>query len=394
MEETKIYKFSELCSKIGSGATPKGGKESYLGGDIALIRSQNVLDFNFSVDGLAYINNEQAQKLNNVSIEENDVLLNITGDSVARACMAPSWILPARVNQHVAIVRGNADLVLNDYLLYFLQYKKSYLLSISQGGATRNALTKRMIEDIELLLPNLSHQRKVVSILRSLDDKIELNRRINDNLEQQAQAWLNELLNKYADSTTVLIHEIAEINPKRNLSKGTSAKCIEMANLPTIGSFPNGWIEKEYNGGMKFRNGDTLIARITPCLENGKTAFINFLDKDEIAYGSTEYIVISTKSNYSSSFFYFLARNHDFVDYAVKNMNGSSGRQRVSGDTIGKYRIPVIPREKLESFMSHAEITLKTIKDNSLQNMRLSMIRDALLPKLMSGELKVNDLNS
>ena len=394
MEETKIYKFSELCSKIGSGATPKGGKESYLGGDIALIRSQNVLDFNFSVDGLAYINNEQAQKLNNVSIEENDVLLNITGDSVARACMAPSWILPARVNQHVAIVRGNADLVLNDYLLYFLQYKKSYLLSISQGGATRNALTKRMIEDIELLLPNLSHQRKVVSILHSLDDKIELNRRINDNLEQQAQAWLNELLNKYADSTTVLIHEIAEINPKRNLSKGTSAKCIEMANLPTIGSFPNGWIEKEYNGGMKFRNGDTLIARITPCLENGKTAFINFLDKDEIAYGSTEYIVISTKSNYSSSFFYFLARNHDFVDYAVKNMNGSSGRQRVSGDTIGKYRIPVIPREKLESFMSHAEITLKTIKDNSLQNMRLSMIRDALLPKLMSGELKVNDLNS
>lgn len=70
MEETKIYKFSELCSKIGSGATPKGGKESYLGGDIALIRSQNVLDFNFSVDGIAYINNEQAQKLNNVSIEE------------------------------------------------------------------------------------------------------------------------------------------------------------------------------------------------------------------------------------------------------------------------------------------------------------------------------------
>ena len=152
------------------------------------------------------------------------------------------------------------------------------------------------------------------------------NKPINDNLEQQAQAWLNELLDRYANSTTVLIHEIAEINPKRNLSKGTSAKCIEMANLPTTGSFPNGWIEKEYNGGMKFCNGDTLIARITPCLENGKTAFINFLDKNEIAYGSTEYIVISAKSNYSSSFFYFLARNHDFVDYAVKNMNGSRDR--------------------------------------------------------------------
>ncbi|EDV04856.1 hypothetical protein BACINT_03997 [Bacteroides intestinalis DSM 17393] len=102
------------------------------------------------------------------------------------------------------------------------------------------------------------------------------NKPINDNLEQQAQAWLNELLDRYANSTTVLIHEIAEINPKRNLSKGTSAKCIEMANLPTTGSFPNGWIEKEYNGGMKFCNGDTLIARITPCLENGKDCFHQF----------------------------------------------------------------------------------------------------------------------
>ena len=389
----KIYKLAQICSKIGSGATPKGGKESYLGGNTSLIRSQNVIDFGFLYNGLALINDEQAHGLDNVTVMTGDVLLNITGDSVARCCKVPSNILPARVNQHVAIIRGDNNIVISDYILYYLQYKKPYLLSLSQGGATRNALTKKMIEDIKIPLPSISEQRHIIDLLSSIDNKIELNRRINDNLEQQTQAWLNELLDRYADSTTVLIHEIAEINPKRNLSKGTSAKCIEMANLPTIGSFPNGWIEKEYNGGMKFRNGDTLIARITPCLENGKTAFINFLDKDEIAYGSTEYIVISAKNNYSSSFFYFLARNHDFVDYAVKNMNGSSGRQRVSGDTIGKYRIPVIPREELESFMSHAEITLKTIKDNSLQNMRLSMIRDALLPKLMSGELKVNDLN-
>ena len=285
---------------------------------------------------------------------------------------------------------------INSKFLYywFLSPIAKNAINAKAIGSTQKALTIDALSKFEIDIPNIDTQNRIVSILSSLDSKIELNRRINDNLEQQAQAWLNELLDRYANSTTVLIHEIAEINPKRNLSKGTSAKCIEMANLPTTGSFPNGWIEKEYNGGMKFCNGDTLIARITPCLENGKTAFINFLDKNEIAYGSTEYIVISAKSNYSSSFFYFLARNHDFVDYAVKNMNGSSGRQRVSGDTISKYRIPVIPREKLESFTNHAEIALKTIKNNSLQNMRLSMTRDALLPKLMSGELKVNDLNS
>ena len=297
--------------------------------------------------------------------------------------------------QRIVCLRGKEDALDNTYLKYFLMSNiGQYRLKARETGTTVTGIKQSELKEVLIDYPNYELQQKIASILSSLDSKIELNRRINDNLEQQAQAWLNELLDRYANSTTVLIHEIAEINPKRNLSKGTSAKCIEMANLPTTGSFPNGWIEKEYNGGMKFCNGDTLIARITPCLENGKTAFINFLDKNEIAYGSTEYIVISAKSNYSSSFFYFLARNHDFVDYAVKNMNGSSGRQRVSGDTISKYRIPVIPREKLESFTNHAEIALKTIKNNSLQNMRLSMTRDALLPKLMSGELKVNDLNS
>ena len=297
--------------------------------------------------------------------------------------------------QRIVCLRGKEDALDNTYLKYFLMSNiGQYRLKARETGTTVTGIKQSELKEVLIDYPNYELQQKIASILSSLDSKIELNRRINDNLEQQAQAWLNELLDRYANSTTVLIHEIAEINPKRNLSKGTSAKCIEMANLPTTGSFPNGWIEKEYNGGMKFCNGDTLIARITPCLENGKTAFINFLDKNEIAYGSTEYIVISAKSNYSSSFFYFLARNHDFVDYAVKNMNGSRGRQRVSGDTISKYRIPVIPREKLESFTNHAEIALKTIKNNSLQNMRLSMTRDALLPKLMSGELKVNDLNS
>ena len=182
MEETKTYIFRNICSKIGSGATPTGGKEAYKGGDTALVRSQNVLDFSLTADGLAYINDEQAKKLDNVTVEKNDVLLNITGDSVARVCLAPGWIIPARVNQHVAIIRGKQDTVLNQYLMYYLQYKKPQLLSLSQGGATRNALTKKMIEEIEITLPTLPCQKQIVSILSALDSKIELNRRINDNL--------------------------------------------------------------------------------------------------------------------------------------------------------------------------------------------------------------------
>ena len=187
MEEWKKYKLGEITSKIGSGATPKGGRDSYLGGNIALIRSQNVLDFSFSKLGLAYINEVQAEKLSNVEVYEKDVLLNITGDSVARVCIVPNNVLPARVNQHVAIIRGN-DKVDYRYLLYYLQYIKPQLLSLSQGGATRNALTKKMIEELEVKMPSKGIQKEIVSILYALDSKIELNRRINDNLEQQTQA--------------------------------------------------------------------------------------------------------------------------------------------------------------------------------------------------------------
>ena len=112
MSEWKEYKLSDVCLKIGSGATPRGGQESYLSyGEYTLIRSQNVLDFDFTMKGLAYINEAQASKLNNVEIKERDILLNITGDSVARVCQVPSYILPARVNQHVAIIRPNRDII-------------------------------------------------------------------------------------------------------------------------------------------------------------------------------------------------------------------------------------------------------------------------------------------
>jgi len=117
----QIYKLRDLCTKIGSGATPRGGKESYLDeGPIALIRSQNVLDFFFSYDGLAFIDEDQANQLSNVELQKRDVLLNITGDSVARVCQVPSALLPARVNQHVSIVRPDSSKLIPEYLKYFL----------------------------------------------------------------------------------------------------------------------------------------------------------------------------------------------------------------------------------------------------------------------------------
>ena len=177
-----IVKFVEVCEKIGSGATPCGGKEAYSDEGISLVRSQNVLDFSFSSDGLVHINDEQAKKLKNVELHPDDVLLNITGDSVARACIMDSSFLPARVNQHVAIVRGKKELVLNSYILYYLQWKKDYLLQLASAGATRNALTKGMIEQLDINLPSLTEQKRIVAVLDSIQQKISVNKKINDNL--------------------------------------------------------------------------------------------------------------------------------------------------------------------------------------------------------------------
>ena len=190
-----------------------------------------------------------------------------------------------------------------------------------------------------------------------------------------------------------MLCDIAELNPKRQLAKGVVARCIDMAQLSTSGTFPSSWEMKPYNGGMRFTNGDTIIARITPCLENGKTAFIDFLDVSEVAFGSTEYIVLASKGSYPAEFFYCLARYPAFVDYAVKNMNGSSGRQRVSADTLGKYLLPRISEEEMVMFRNTVTAMFKVMWNNSMENMRLSALRDTLLPRLMSGELDVSELN-
>lgn len=193
--EWREYRLSDVCSKIGSGATPSGGKEAYLAqAEFALIRSQNILDFSFSYSGLAFINQTQASKLNNVSVEQGDVLLNITGDSVARVCQVPIDILPARVNQHVAIIRSKKDKLHNVFLKYYLLIPsfKNFMLGLSSVGATRNALTKSMIEEFRINIPPLKIQHRIAAILSSLDDKIELNRETNQTLEAIAQALFKE----------------------------------------------------------------------------------------------------------------------------------------------------------------------------------------------------------
>lgn len=146
----------EICTKIGSGATPKGGKTAYIDEGISLIRSTNVFDFRFEYSDLAHINQTQADALSNVTVEPNDVLFNITGVSVARCCMVPDDVLPARVNQHVMIVRPAKGIAMSYYIMFTLcsASNKAKLLGIGQSGSTREAINKQELESFEIPIPD------------------------------------------------------------------------------------------------------------------------------------------------------------------------------------------------------------------------------------------------
>ncbi len=169
----QIKALGEVCTKIGSGATPRGGNESYKNQGIALIRSLNVHDLEFRLKDLAFLDDDQAAALDNVSVNAGDVLLNITGASVARCCIAPAELLPARVNQHVSILRPKPEQLNTDFLAYLLVAKemKDRLLGIGEeGGSTRQALTKAQLQDFKIPLPPITEQREIVTTLDAAFD--------------------------------------------------------------------------------------------------------------------------------------------------------------------------------------------------------------------------------
>ena len=170
--EWKTALLREVTSKIGSGATPRGGKESYQAEGITLIRSMNVHDGRFEYKDLAHITDEQAAQLNNVSVEEGDVFINITGASVARSCIVPKDTLPARVNQHVAIIRCVRNLLNPTFAnnMFLNDRFKEQLLDIGEsGGATRQAITKQQLEGLTVILPPMNQQEEFAAFVAQID---------------------------------------------------------------------------------------------------------------------------------------------------------------------------------------------------------------------------------
>ena len=409
-------RLGEICQKIGSGATPTGGKNSYADSGISLIRSQNVLDFAFSYNGLAHINEEQADKLRNVNVLPDDVLLNITGDSVARACMVDEAALPARVNQHVAIVRVDKTLADPYYVMLWLVWQKNRLLSLASNGATRHALTKEMIQELDLSLPSLNAQTRVSRLLHSLDRKIALNRKKIATLEKMAKEiydyWFvqydfpdaNGRPYKSSGGEMVYSPEL-----KREIPKGWRVGCLgdvvdinkrshnvrtfpEHINYIDISSTQCGFVgtptvySRDEVPGRARRiavDGDIVWSCVRPNLK----AFALILSpKDEDVF-STGFAVLSPRE-IPNSYLYCVTSADSFVSYLVAKTGNSAYPAVLPGD-FKLYQLSLPPSDILEAFHDSAGPLFRRRQRCFDEISKLTALRDFLLPLLMNGQVKV-----
>jgi type I restriction enzyme, S subunit len=285
------------------------------------------------------------------------------------------------------------------------------------------------LRQFPIFLPPLDQQKAIAHILGTLDDKIELNRRMNETLEAMARAvfksWFVDFdpvrakakgrdpglpkhiadlfPDRFEDSElgqipggwdVVPLPEVIEVNPSRSLKQDQIALYLDMANMPTRGHSPDLIVERPFGSGMRFINGDTLVARITPCLENGKTAFVDFLEENQVGWGSTEYIVLRPKSPLPEEFAYCLARSTEFREFAIQSMTGTSGRQRVPPEALSHFRLIRAPIRIAEIFGGIVKPLFTRAHAAAKESRSLAAVRDTLLPKLISGELRARLLDN
>ncbi len=425
-------KLGSLCLKVGSGATPRGGSKVYLDkGEIALIRSQNVYNDGFNREGLVYITAEHAEQLSNVTVEPEDVLLNITGDSVARCCQVDPRVLPARVNQHVSIIRPKPDELIPRFLRYFLvsPTMQAQMLSWAHAGATRKALTKGMIESFKVPKPDLTIQQRIAHILGTLDDKIELNRRMNRTLEKMATAifksWFidfDPVRAKVEGQDTGLPKEIADLFP-------------DSFEDSEIGPIPKGWDLKPIGEAVRCVGGATPSTKNPEFWEGGKHPFVTPKDmsslQSPVILDSERHITdagvdkISSKQLPVGTVILSSRAPIGYLGVATVPVSVNQGviamicdgdlpnlyvlhwtaanmdliKSRAGGTTFAEISkrnfrpIPVLVPVKpvLDAFMTNVAPLHERITLNVRQNYRLARLRDTLLPKLLNGELEVPD---
>lgn len=344
---------------------------------------------------------ESARKLPQRTLQPGDIVLEGSGGTSDRPTGRTVFIseqlldrfdVPVIPASFCRLVRIDPALADPHYVYWWLQ--GMYADGRTWGYQNRstgiaNFQFQHFLDTEMVRLPSLDEQRAIAATLGALDDKIESNRRTISLIDELVRTRFEANFDLTQVSDGVSIAELVTVNRRLKLPRGTVSTYIGMSSLPEFSPSVLDWEKREFGSGQKFMNGDVLMARITPCLENGKTAVVDMLEEGEVGWGSTEYVVLSPKESISTPWIYALVRHPDLREWAVRRMSGTSGRQRFQADGFATYRISEPTSTQLDGFNNFALPLFKRIAQLRDEMKKLTRVRDALLPEVLSGRIRV-----
>jgi type I restriction enzyme, S subunit len=425
-EATFQQLLDEGMLEIGDGYRAQNNE---LGGTGPIfLRAGHVTDSHIDFAGVEHFHEHLADRVRPKMSKVGDTIITTKGNSTGRTSFVTDRLPPFVYSPHLSYWRSRDPKKLCGGFLRYWSQGVEFMEQLSGMKASTDMAPYLSLTDqrrLSITLPPLAEQKAIAAVLGALDDKIELNRRMNATLEAMAralfQSWFVDfdpvrakldgrppaaldpetagLFPEHLEDsplghiprgwTAQRLPDAVEVNPRRTLKSGTIAPYVDMKNLPTQGHSAEEVIDREFSSGTKFQNGDSLLARITPCLENGKTGYVDFLEDGQVGWGSTEYIVLAPKPPLPPQFGYLLARSDALRTHAIQNMTGTSGRQRVPSECFNTFWLAVPPPDIARRFDELTAPLMAKIKAIATESRTLATLRDTLLPKLLSGELSV-----
>ena len=397
--------LQELCLNITDGK--HGDCENEENSGYYFISCKDIFDGQINYKNARQITKADFEETHKrTMLEVDDILLTNSG-TIGRMAFVTDREATTKTTfqKSVAIIKPDKQKVLPRYLYYQLQNCVPQFINSSNGSAQKNLLLSTMRTFQIEIEENREKQEKIANTLSAYDDLIENNQKQIRLLEEAAQRlykeWFVDLRFPGHENTKIVdgvpegwnwckLEDAIQFDPKVTLTKERMKQFVPMSALSTSSMVldESQFTETTSNSGSKFQNGDTLLARITPCLENGKTAYVSGLKSNEGAVGSTEYIVMRAKT-INSYMVYLLARTDEFRQSAINSMSGSDGRQRVKSDKLKMLDYLQPTSELVKEFGKIAGPTFEKIYKLSKQMQQARQARDLLLPKLMSGEVEV-----
>ena len=405
--------LGEVCDEVGGilQTGPFGSQlheSDYSEDGIPVVMPKDIIEGRISTDTVARVSPEHVERLSRHKLDVGDIVYGRRGDIGRQALIRPDqkgWLCGSGCFR-----LSLGDSVLDPlFLHYYLRQDRVVRWISNQAvGATLPNLNTEILRSVPVSFPPLRIQRRIAGILSAYDELIENSQRRIRLLETMARSLYREWFVHFrfpghADHPRVAsalgeipagwevkrVPECVHINPRVTVPRDGEKPFVPMGCLSNDSMLITDIESRAGNNGAKFQNGDTLFSRITPCLENGKTGFVQFLpDNTAVACGSTEFIVLRSHT-LTPEFVYCLARSDEFRGVAIKSMSGATGRQRVQEQCFNDFQIIHPSRALLDQFSAIVAPSFRLIYKLHLQIQNLRQTRDLLLPRLLAGQIIV-----